>query len=49
MMHGKAIQKSGISEIAKTSRDIYSTPYELPADVLMHVWLWTMAIKVNPS
>ena len=51
MMHGKAIWKSGIGEIAKASRDIvswtphegyYSVPYEMPvamAIVLMYFGL----------
>ena len=56
MIHGKAIWKPGIGEIAKASRDptkrAYSAPYEPPVaipNVLMHVRLYATAIKLNPS
>ena len=50
MMHGKAIWKVGISEIAKSSTD--SAPYEpiaARANVVTYVGLWPTAIKLNPS
>ena len=34
------------------TRGAYSTPYELPiaiANMLLHIGLWPMAIKLNPS
>ena len=52
MMHGKAIWKRGIGEIAKPhTRGAYSAPYEpleAMANVLTRVGLWP-AIKLNPS
>ena len=50
MMHGKAILKPGISEIAKASRG--SAPFEpiaVRTKVLTYVGLWPTAIQLNPS
>ena len=60
MMHGKAIWKPEICEMAKASRDIAPGPHKgglqqpiwTPAarvNVLMHVGLWPRVIKQNPS
>ena len=61
MMHGKAIWKLGINEIAKASRDIAPDPYKRVfaaphmndqlqgASMLMYVGVWPMTIKLNPS
>ena len=60
MMHGKAIWKPGITEIAKASKGFapgaYKEDLQCPlqpkaarANVLTHVGLWSMAIKLNPS
>ena len=60
MMHGKAICKTWVDEIAKAFRDIacglqkgtYCTTYKYAAarvSMLTQVKLWPMAIKLNPS
>ena len=60
-MHGKAIWKPELDEIAKASRGIapgtykvgFTVPYMNPqlqeSNVLMHIVLQPMAIKLNPS
>lgn len=58
MIHGKVIQKPGIAEIAKASWGFAVGPQEgglthepatSRANVLVHVWLWPIAIKPIPS
>ena len=62
MMHGKAIWKLGIGEIAKASSDILpwtpqagftapqmNTQLQGSNELMHHVGLWPMVIKLNPS
>ena len=51
MMLGKAIWKLGIAEIAKAYRQIGKDPGPTAAktNVLAHVGLWPMTIKLYPS
>ena len=52
MMHGKAIWKPGITEIAKPHKEDLKCPLEpkaARANVLTHIGLWPTNIKLNPS